>query len=87
MDWIEDHTILLATAIIILLFLSLTYAFIQDQKQWEIYAKEHHCIVSGHIAGNTSTGMSMDGKGTITTIVIPSKTIYSCDEGKTTEVR
>jgi hypothetical protein len=81
-DWCVDHIRwFLAFAFTVIIGGSI-FVTIADQHQWDAYAKQHHCAAVGTKRGQASTGLSMDGKGTIVTTISPNQTIYTCDNGE-----
>lgn len=56
---------------------------IQEQKQWNAFAKAHHCKKIAEIAGYYSTGTGVMSNGKIGTVTEwnPSRTTYHCDDG------
>jgi hypothetical protein len=82
MDWIDDNFGELLLIGIPAFFALMLWASIADQEQWDGYAKEHHCVAVGIKRGQASTGLSMDGKGSMVTTYTPDQTIYHCDNGE-----
>ena len=83
MDWMDKNCGKITLVVISALLVALIFlVLIVDQNQWDDYAKKHHCIAVGHKRGQISTGISMDGKGTIVTSAAPDQTIYQCDAGE-----
>ena len=81
-DFIDDHLGALILTGCVLLFGFLLWATYEDQMQWDAYAKVHHCAVVGTKQGQTVTGFSSDGKGTVVVSRTPDQTIYKCDDGE-----
>lgn len=79
MPW--DEIKLFAVLFVIAALLGLgILAVVQDQKQWEKYAADHHCHVVGKKDGQVGVGIGADGK-TVTTIS-PDQDIWACDGGE-----
>jgi hypothetical protein len=60
------------------------YIVDHDEKQWAIYAKQHHCVETGRVEATVATGIT-GGKGGVAVVVVPEKHIYTCDGGYTVE--
>jgi hypothetical protein len=80
--WIGGLVVLL----VVLLVLA-GVAGVQEQKQWDAFAKAHNCKVVAKREGSTSTGVApiIGGNGgvAVTTSSTPGQTAYLCDDGVT----
>jgi hypothetical protein len=56
----------------------LGYLGVQEQKQWDAFAKAHECKVVGKIAGYSTYGYY---NGKYQTYWVSSKTTYRCNDG------
>lgn len=56
---------------------------IEEQKQWNAFAKAHHCKKVAEIAGYYSYGTGMTSNGKIGTVSQwnPSRETFRCDDG------
>jgi hypothetical protein len=66
-------------------FGGLIYLAYQDHKAWEQFRVDHNCYVVAKISGSTGLGNTITGNGNvgITTITVPGKTGWLCDDGIT----
>ena len=55
----------------------------QENKKWLVYKAEHECVVMGKIEASVGLGTGVTGNGSVatTTVVIPGKTGYRCNDG------
>lgn len=51
---------------------------VYEQKQWNAFAAEHQCKVTGKIAGYSTYGYH---NGKYQTYYVPSRTVYMCNDG------
>lgn len=74
-------------ALIAALLPVMIYASIQEQKEWDAFAKSHDCKVVARKEGSTSTGIApiVGGQGgmAITTSSSPGQTAFLCSDGVT----
>jgi hypothetical protein len=77
-DWVLDRPFVMV-GIVLLVLGAILYAFIQDQKQWDKFARDHHCVVVARQEGSVATALTTDGK--VATVIIPAKVTYHCDDG------
>jgi|HubBroStandDraft_1064217.scaffolds.fasta_scaffold1986050_1 hypothetical protein len=87
MDWIEDCAIPLSiTLLLVVLIGVVVYASNKDEKDWQKYARAHHCATTGTKAGQIITGVgpTVGGNGGVAVVVssTPDQTIYVCDGGE-----
>jgi len=81
MDWIVDKPVRMFTVLGLTcagLFGVAIWAGIEDQKQWDAFAKEHQCKQIAHINGYNAFGY-VNGK--YTTYWVSSKNTYHCNDG------
>lgn len=77
---------LLVILVVIAGSLGLAYVLVShDEKVWAEYSRQHHCRVTGYVAGTVGTGIATGGNGGVAVVVIPEKHIYTCDGGYTVE--
>ena len=59
------------------------YIGVQEQKQWQAFAKAHDCKKVAEIAGYYSTGFGVMSNGKMGTVSQwnPSRTTYHCNDG------
>lgn len=84
-DWLENHIKITISSIVIIFILIISISIIlinRENNEWEIFKISHNCKIISKEKGSTSIGISSDGKST-TTIVIPDKTGWLCDDGIT----
>lgn len=74
-------------AVVIALFVLWGFAINAEHKQWQLFADEHSCKVTGHMTGDTVTTVApiVGGNGGVAVGIssTPSKTAYLCDDGVT----
>jgi hypothetical protein len=62
-------------------------ADIRERENWQVFAQQHDCKVTGKKASSSSTGVApiIGGNGgiAITTSTIPAQTGWLCDDGIT----
>lgn len=75
--------IAVAAVVTIALFSLAVWAGIEEQKQWNAFAKAHHCNKVAEIAGYYSYGTGVMSNGKVGTVTEwnPSRTTYHCDDG------
>jgi hypothetical protein len=61
-------------------FALMMWAMVQNEKQWQQYAAEHHCHPIGKKQGQLGGGISTSGK--YVTTYTPDQMIYGCDGGE-----
>jgi hypothetical protein len=58
---------------------------IREERRWQEFSRTHDCKVIGHIAPSYGTGVgpAIGGNGgvAVTTVTIPGKTGYRCNDG------
>ena len=85
-EWLDDKIFLILTLLFVFLIVVASYAVVQDEKRWNKYSTDHHCVAKGIKEGQTSTGVgtTLNGKGeiSITVASTPDQTIYVCDDGE-----
>lgn len=72
-------------AIAIAAMAALGYLVYQEHKAWERFRVEQNCRVVAKISGSTAVGPTITGNGNVgvTTIAVPGKTGWLCDDGIT----
>lgn len=72
------------TAIIAFVAL-VAYVAHEDHLRWEKFARENDCKVVATISDGIGTGIGMDAKGnpTLTTVYVPEKKGWKCNNGHT----
>lgn len=60
----------------------MVWASIQEQKEWELYSTEHHCVATGEKKGQSTSGVGIGSKGSVSIVpvYIPSQVVYRCDD-------
>lgn len=71
--WEIKWPLLIVGGIIVLL----VWVAVEAEKEWQQFAKEHHCVKVGEIS--PSSAISSDGK----VVSIPGKEGFKCDDGVT----
>lgn len=68
--------------ILLVIAISITAVY-YDEKAWAVRVVEHHCAAIGTQTASTGIGTGVGANGTVvtTTVFIPEKTIYQCDDG------
>ena len=76
-EWVGNRLgVLICLALVALVALAIVAA-VYDERAWNRYAAEHHCVAIGK--KQPSNGLSFgDGK----VVFIPDQTIYRCDGGE-----
>lgn len=76
-DWFPWAAGLFAVAFLVLC----GYAALQDEKEWEAYRVEHHCVLVATVAPTTaiSNGIDANGNATFGTIYVPGRSTFMCD--------
>lgn len=75
--------------IIVLVIALMTWAMIHDARQWEKFKAAHNCKVISRTASTVvptvTTSVGADGQVStgITSVYVPGKTGYLCDDGVT----
>lgn len=72
--------LVVAVVIVALFAVVLTIGY-YDDKAWQQYALDHHCVVVGKKEATTGigSGISSNGNAVTTSVYIPEQTIYQCD--------
>lgn len=85
--YIDRDTIFIASigTIAVAAMAGLGYLIIQEHKAWEQFRVEQNCRVVAKISGSTGVGPTITGSGDVgvTTISVPGKTGWLCDDGIT----
>ena len=63
----------------------LVYSVIDDANKWEQFKLAHGCQLVMQIPGSVAPGLGVSSAGqpVITTVIIPERRAYLCDDGKT----
>lgn len=85
MLWEDYKELIIGVAVIVAILAVSFYFFYQDEKAWQQFAATHDCKVVGKVSSSTAPGGGFDSKGNYlpTTITIPAKTGYLCNDGVT----
>ena len=77
----EDWPIAFMGLVICALTFLAGWVFLVEAGDWERFKVEHHCVISAHIPGEVTTGVSSNGSVVIGST--PAKTGWYCDNGIT----
>lgn len=72
-------------AIIAVILIGLAWTGTIEKQKWEAFRERHDCKIVGKTDSDVGigTGITSNGNATTTTIIIPGKTAWLCDDGVT----
>lgn len=77
-DWFDDHFGLVVCAVVALAIVGLVWAAGEEQKEWDAWARQHHCRLVSTADG---TVVSVFGGKSVSFGYVPGKDGYACDDG------